>query len=186
MGDGAEVCLECLDRPAPQKGTVAWGEYDGVLRLAILALKYHGHDQVGALLGSKLAARISVEPWAERLTAVTAIPSHPIHRIRRGFSAADLIARSVAASLDRPYRPALRRRALRRQTGRSRAERKHLPTNVFSANAPWARGHHILVVDDVITTGTTVRHAARSLYSVGAAGVYAAASAMTPDPRRGS
>lgn len=180
------MCLSCLDRPAPQSGTVAWGEYDGVLRQAILALKYHGHDQVGRLLGAKLAAAVSLQPWAERLTAVTSVPSHPLHRIRRGFSAADLIGRFVAKALDRPYRPALRRRALRRQTGRTRSERQRLPTNVFAAKARWVRGQHILVVDDVITTGTTVSRAARSLYSVGAERVYAAAAAMTPDPRRAS
>lgn len=184
VDDPAEPCLACVAEPVPQRGTVVWGEYDGTLRDAVLTLKHGGHDQVAGLLGTRLAARISLEPWAESITLVTAVPSHPLHRLRRGFNAAEVLARSVACAIDRPYRETLRRHGLGRQASRSRSQRKRLQPHRFSARKPAAVDEQtVLLIDDVITTGTTVRRAVQALLKGGASAVYAGAPALTPDPR---
>jgi predicted amidophosphoribosyltransferase len=175
-------CLACEADPPPQTATVTWSAYEGPVRSAVLALKHGAHDEMARLLGPKLAALVAAEEWWERIDAVTFVPSHAVRRIRRGPSAAHEIARVVALSLERPYRPLLRRRGLGRQAGRSRADRLRLGATAFRAIRRPPEG--ILLVDDVVTTGTTLRHAARALLSAGAHDVFCAVVARTPDPRR--
>jgi predicted amidophosphoribosyltransferase len=97
--------------------------------------------------------------------------------------AAELIASSVARRLDRPVQPVLRRHGLERQTGKTRTRRQQLDRRSFSATTR-SLGRHVLLVDDVTTTGTTIRLAAEALLRAGAEAVYGAVLAHTPDPRR--
>ncbi|MEN8165826.1 MAG: ComF family protein, partial [Acidobacteriota bacterium] len=185
IDDPADPCVACVADPTPQRGTVVWGEYDGTLRDAVLTLKHRGHDEVGTVLASRLAARLSLEPWIEEITVVTAVPSHPLHRLRRGFNGAEILARSLACAIDRPFRVTLRRHGLSRQASRSRSERKRLQARRFSVPRPAAiQEQTVLLIDDVITTGTTLRRAVQALLNGGASEVYAGALGFTPDPRR--
>ncbi len=159
-----------------------WGEHDGVLRTAILALKHRSRDELAQPLGDRLATLVASQPWAETIDAVCGIPSHLLRGVRRPWSAAELMARTVARDLDRPLLRPLRRHGWRRQTGRSRADRLAMPVGVFTAT-PAARGRHLLLVDDVTTTGTTVRRAATALLQAGAEEVCCAITAHSPDPR---
>jgi len=129
----ADHCLACQDAPPAQSATVAWGEYDGALRSAVLGLKAGGRDELGRPLGSRLAARIAVESWATDIDLVGPIPSHPLRRLRRGWPAASVLAEVIGRELAVPVRKLLRRRGLARQTGRSRAERARLPRRTFRA-----------------------------------------------------
>lgn len=181
---GGEACLACTAEPPPQQGTVVWGEYEGVLRTAILALKHHGHDELAEPLAERLAARVRLAPWAEEVALVVPVPSHPLHRLRRGWTAAQLLADEVARRCHVPAVKGLRRRGLGRQAGRSRAQRLALPPDTFSACADLA-GAHVLVVDDVTTTGATLSRVARALLAAGAGAVFCAAVAFAPQGRIG-
>ena len=118
--DSTDECLRCLQDPPPQRATVVWGEHDGVLRTAILALKHGGRDDLAAPLGRRLAARVSTDPWASAIDTVVAVPSHPWRRLQKPWAASDLIAAATAHRLEQEIVPLLRRRGLGRQTGRSR------------------------------------------------------------------
>lgn len=176
-------CLECVRRPPPQHATVIWGEYDGVLRTAILALKHHGRDELSAILGGLLAARLCLEDWSATIDRVVHVPSHRLRLLRRGRSAAHALAVVVADELSCPHRAALRRRGFARQVKRSRAQRLALDRRAFAVASPVA-GLRLLLVDDVVTTGATLRRASEALLAAGAHEVIAAALARTPDPRR--
>jgi predicted amidophosphoribosyltransferase len=176
-------CLSCHASPPPQLHTVVWGEYDGPLRSALLALKGGGHDELAVVLGRRLAFRLATTDWVDDIEIVTAVPSHPIRRLRIGWPAAGCIARIVAADLNRPFRWLLRRHGVDRQTGRSRGRRMALPHRALSSTGR-AAGKRVLVVDDVMTTGTTLARSAAALLRAGADAVYCAAMAATPDARR--
>jgi ComF family protein len=178
-----DPCLACVASPPPQNGTVLWGEYDGVLRHAILALKHQGHDELARPLGRRLAARIGLAPWFGEITVLTTVPSHGLRRLRRGYSAAGLLGATVAQAIDRPLIRALRRHGRGRQAGRTRARRMQLPRGCFSARHEMT-GQRVLVVDDVCTTGTTLRRAADTLLGAGAEAVYCATMAHAIDSRR--
>lgn len=179
-----EPCLGCATEPPPQQGTVIWGEYEGVLRNAILALKHRGHDELAGPLAERLAARVRLAPWAGEVGLVVPVPSHPFHRLRRGWTAAQLLARDVARRCGVPEVRALERRGLGRQAGRSRAQRLALAPNTFAARVDLA-GSCVLVVDDVTTTGATLSRVARALLDAGAGVVFCAAVAFAPQGRMG-
>jgi ComF family protein len=181
--DTNEPCLSCLDASPPQTATVAWGEYDGVLRTAILALKHGGRDDLAAPLGERLAASIAAESWVSLIDCIVPIPSHRWRRLNKPWAASELLADVVSKKLERPVERLLRRHGLGRQSGRSRARRLVLPAGSFSAKTN-AKGRNLLVIDDVMTTGTTLRRAAKVLCSAGAEAVYCGVCAHAPDPRR--
>lgn len=178
-----EPCLGCVASPPPQTATLLWGCYDGVLRRAILALKHGGHDELARPLGRRLSATLGLAPFHDAITLVAAVPSHGLRRLRRGVSAADLLAKEVSQNLRLRRAGVLRRHGLNRQAGRTRAQRLMLARGSFSARGR-LHGHHVLLVDDVCTTGTTLRRAAETLLSAGAESVFSAAMAHAPDPRR--
>lgn len=181
--DGTEECLHCIGNPPPQRATVIWGEHDGVLRTVVVSLKHQSRDDFALPLGVRLVAAISTRPWARSLDVVCSVPSHAVRRTRRPWAASEMLATVVARRLGLPSQRLLKRHGMRRQSGRSRADRLKLPRGSFSA-ATRTRGLCVLLIDDVTTTGTTIRRAAEALTRAGAKHVYCAIAAHAPDPRR--
>jgi predicted amidophosphoribosyltransferase len=181
--DDCELCPLCLRAKPPQSATVIWGEHDGASRSAVVALKHGGRDDLAPPLGSRLAAAVAIAPWASEIDLVCHVPTHPWRRLKRPWEASALLAYEVALRLGKPRSALLRRRGLRRQTGRTRAQRLALDRHSFKASRR-ASGRNLLLVDDVTTTGTTLRRAAEAFLRVGAATVYCAVFAEAPDPRR--
>jgi predicted amidophosphoribosyltransferase len=182
---GPVLCRTCrfaLAAPAalPRSGDViAALPFAGRPRDVILGFKYGnrrqlGHHIAGLLVNRLLAA--GVLPCD--VDVVTWAPTSRKRRRRRGFDQAELVAQRVAAQLGVPCRRLLERDGDGTpQTGRDRAARLHGP--VFRAS-PRAAGERILVVDDVVTTGATLRSASDALRRAGALGVVRAALATTP------
>ena len=183
VDDPSDACLGCLRSAPPQSATVVWGEHDGVLRTAVLSLKHHRRDDLAQPLGSRLAAALAPASWAPSIDVICGVPSHPLRRFRRPWAAADLLASSVGRRLDKPVVTLLRRHGLHRQAGNSRVRRLELPRRSFSAFRR-ARGLTILLIDDVTTTGSTIRRASEALLDAGAETVYCAVLAHAPDSRR--
>ena len=145
----------------------------------IVELKYHNRRAHAAALGRLLAEAIRTDTTVdlEQFDFVTWAPTSSAHRRRRGFDQAELIARHVGPHLDIPVRALLRRRGSIAQTGRSRRDRLSGP--VFVAHRA-ACGARVLVIDDVTTTGATLRAARRAFRSVGAELTVCWAVAATP------
>jgi len=180
-------------RAIPGEAPIVALPYTGRARQVLLGFKYHNRRQVAGHLAGLLVNRLvaaGVRPvsaagpiGAGQVDIVTWAPTSARRRRARGFDQSELIARRVAAQLGLPCRRLLERNGdATPQTGRARVHRLHTPE--FSTR-PGLTGRRVLVIDDVVTTGATLRGAAAALRSAGAAQVVVAAVAMTPSGTAG-
>jgi predicted amidophosphoribosyltransferase len=164
-----------LALPPAVPGIAALFAYTGAGRDLVAGLKYRNGRAVLGWLGVALARL--VPPGATEV--VTWAPTHPERRRARGYDQAALLARAVAQQLAVPCSRLLRRTdRAGPQTGRPRAGRLAGPAFVATRAVPRA----VLLVDDVVTTGATLRGAAQALEAAGARQVVLVAAAATPRP----
>jgi predicted amidophosphoribosyltransferase len=180
------VCGDCLRRvlpplPAPPPpGIDRWVApfaYDGVVRELVARAKYHGRH---AALGW-LAARMG-DAWLAAGAPVpdmlTWVPAARARRRARGLDHARVLGRSVATRLGVPSIPVLVRRDRDPQAQRPLADRRRGP--VVSPRR--SVSGTVLLVDDVATTGATLRVCADALRRAGAGSVVALTAARTAPP----
>ena len=163
---------------------VAYGGYHGELRSLVHLLKYEGMQPVagrlGALLADSLEAFCGVRGRATQMLVIP-VPMHPIKQRQRGFNHAELLARAAIAEMRRRHpqwvlhleTSLLKRvRVTVSQAGLTTHQRRQNLRGAFFAPRP-ARlaGRHVLLIDDIYTTGATARACSRVLRNAGAASV---------------
>jgi len=182
MGDGR--CVGCRDHEPVFDRALSFSGYEGALRGLIHLLKYENVTPSARFLGQYVAAAIS-ELLAGRGDTVPLLVSVPLHKGRkqtRGFNQAELIARSAAKHLDGRVEIApdvlVRHRETISQVGLSREERIENMRDAFRVvDRKRVAGRTVILVDDVMTTGTTLSECARVLKQAGAERVWAATAA---------
>lgn len=145
----------------------SFGEYDGTLRRLIHLFKYSGFKPLAAPFGRLL---LTVLPREQRFDMVVPMPLHWRRAWDRGFNQAELLARLVSKRIGAPMVNALRRtHATRIQAGLTNSQRRENVAGVFAARTGKpVLGMHVLLIDDVLTTGATVSAAALELKRAGA------------------
>lgn len=167
------VCIGCLGDPLPLDWCDAWGEYAGPLERLVQALKFERHDFLDDALAALLEETVR-ERGEDAFDAVAGVPMHRAKLRRRGYNQAELLARRLS------YRLGARCDMTLLSRHRERATQSTLPKRARAANVRGAfaassrvKGKSILVVDDVCTTGETLRACASALRAAGAARVCA-------------
>jgi ComF family protein len=164
----AFTCIACQTRSAPVEWMEGWGEYRSPLSEVIHAFKFGRHDFLAAPL-----ARLLHEVFRDRgdfdFNVVVPVPMHQSKLRRRGYNQARLLARHFAGLASIPMRPALLKKSEERQN-QSSLDKRERAANVKGAFAASrrCRGLSVLLVDDICTTGETLRACGAALEAAGA------------------
>jgi ComF family protein len=181
-------CGLCRRIASPFVRAVAYGSYDGNLREMLHLLKYDRVRSAAPVLAGMLAEAIRrLGPEVtDRPLLVIPVPLFAGKRRERGFNQAQTLAeiavRSFGPNSRMELRPTLLRRvrATQSQIGLTRHQRRENLRGAFAVAEPEeVRGREVLLVDDVMTTGTTAAECARVLHRAGALAVWAATVART-------
>jgi competence protein ComFC len=182
LGCGREdhlLCAACYYRlPTAPSVNVAgidhiWPgvSYQKLARSVIHALKFERAIAAAADVATHMAATLPVQgDWT-----VTHIPTAPSRIRQRGYDQSQRIARLLAARIGAPYAPLLARTTAVRQVGASRALRHLQMRGAFrTLDGKRPPTQHVLLIDDVLTTGSTMQSAAETLRTAGVKHVSAA------------
>jgi ComF family protein len=142
-----------------------------VLQRLIHRFKYHQRKDIALHLGRQLGGMLRQSAWLYEISCIVPVPLYAVKERRRGYNQAALLAEGIADVTQKP----LAAHAMRRnsptgsQTSRGRASRWENVAQAFSVQHSEAlRGQHVLLVDDVITTGATAEACSRALLGVSA------------------
>ena len=167
-------CARCRTEGFQFDRAFALARYEGPLREAVLRMKRSSEEPLMIAMGRLLAHRFSDELQPLQPDVVVPVPMHWTRRLVRGTNGPEIMGAVLARQLQTIFGPrSLRRnRRTRKLAELTRQERKRTLRDAFSV----ARGcdfkdAHVLLVDDVLTTGTTCDTAARALMKAGAADV---------------
>lgn len=182
---GSELCRACRLAPPPFEKAVAYAFYQDSMRGAIHALKYDRMHSAARRMGAMLAqaiAKLRAEAPVEML--VIPVPLHRRRYAERGFNQARLLGTHALRTLGKSdpewklmLAPAalMRLRPTEAQAGLTPRQRRLNVRAAFQvSDAGAVRDRHILLIDDILTTGATARAAAKALKNAGAATVWVA------------
>ena len=167
-------CQTCAESVRPFDGIRAPYRYAGVIRQAILALKYGGIRAGSTQLGDLLGAYLVENPL--RADVLMAVPMHSQRQRERGYNQADLLARRVARACGMEYHETALVRTVQSDPQASLSNAAERAINVAGSvsldrNVD-VSGAMVIVVDDVATTGSTLGACAVALKNAGAASVW--------------
>lgn len=138
---------------------------------AIYAIKYGGRTELAAHLGMLMAGHIDMVDLNET-AIIAAVPIHRARERERGYNQASLLAAGLAATRQLPLldeRVIIRQRYTPTQTSLDQQHRSSNVQGAFAVRIPeHVRGRHIVLVDDVLTTGATINACALALVEAGA------------------
>lgn len=140
------------------------------LQQLVHQFKYHQRKDIAGWLGTQAGYIIRSGPLATAVDCLVPVPLFPRKEKERGYNQAALLAEAIGAVIDKPVLP----HALKRvqytgtQTRKSRTSRWENVRAVFKADPALLTGRHVLLIDDVITTGATTEAAGQALLEAGA------------------
>lgn len=172
-GDNRWACGRCVQKPPPWQALIFAGDYISPYRQLITRFKYQQVPELAPALARLLLLRwlqAHREQHLNKPDVILAVPLQNQRCWRRGYNQSDLLARPLAHWLRCDYRPAaLRRvRATAPQRQLTARQRRRNLRAAFRCDENVA-GKHIALLDDVVTTGSTVREIATLLKAQGIA-----------------
>ncbi len=141
----------------------------GKVQHLIHRLKYHGDKEVGVLAGNILGSHLRKSERFNTIDAIVPVPLHVKKLRARGFNQSDFFGLGLSESMKAPFYPhyLIRNKATSTQTRKSRFARFENVDRVFEVNPKaMVSASHFLLIDDVITTGSTLTSCAEALLEI--------------------
>ena len=194
-GPGEETasgCASCRGKTSILDGVITLGPFEGVLADGIRALKYQGRWELAEVLGGHLA-RATESYFQSKLPpermVVVPMPMPIWRKLERGVDHARLVARSFGSRYGAKVIQPLRKAPCLPQASLSRTDREKARLSDFrlvrrgisgfGGKLPNLKGKTVILVDDVLTTGRSMRAAGSTLRRLGPASIHAAALAVS-------
>lgn len=172
-----DLCGACLSSPPLWRQLYCVGDYTPPLSHYVQQLKFQRQLHQADVLAQMLAAKLSPE-----VEVITFVPLHWQRQFWRGFNQSEWIARALAQRLGVPCQAMFKRiRATQPQLGMSRQARQKNLHNAFKLHGT-CHNSAIAIVDDVVTTGSTVQQLCKLLLDAGAKSVDIYCICRTPEP----
>lgn len=148
----------------PLNSVFSLAQYEGIIKKMILSLKYQHVKEVGKILARISYYGVSLPP----VDLITAVPLHPARQRERGYNQAEVIAKELSLLTGLPYQPLMKRVKNTRKLASlaHEAERKQQLKAAFTCLLPEI-SQRVLVIDDVFTSGSTLKACAAVLKQAG-------------------
>jgi len=175
-------CSRCRDTKFHFERVFRLGGCDGLRRDVVLRMKHGAGETLADAAGQVMAERLAAQLKGLCPQVVIPVPLHWRRRLERGYNQSDMLASSLARRLEVPCRPSWLRRIRNtpQQTQQTPAGRRDNVRGAFRAGRRGRlRAKTVVLVDDVLTTGSTCSEAARSLCHAGAEHVIVAVLAKS-------
>jgi ComF family protein len=170
-------CPDCVGQNKPQHVWI-FAEYSGLAKSLVHTLKFDCTRLAAIEMAELMDGCL---PYFANPPLVGYVPTAPARHRARGFDHAQLVAKELARLRGWHYTTFLARRKHNRQLGADREQRKRQLKDTFRiVNHSLVKNRHILLVDDVVTTGATLEVCTKELKKAGAAQIDAAVFARTP------
>jgi ComF family protein len=143
--------------------------YNEMTRRFLLSIKYFNAPKVGEFLGETMALRLQPDRFFSGMDLVIPLPLSKVRARERGYNQSECIARGLSRTLGLPMdtRSVVRLRNNPTQTRLSRQQRRANVQDIFAVTHPERlQGKHLLLIDDVLTTGATLTSCATTLAQV--------------------
>jgi ComF family protein len=167
-------CEQCRTDPLPLKRIAAVFDYEGPAASLVRNLKYGGQPYIAKGCGAYLAYQFVNLGWPIPDTIIP-MPMPRLRKLDRGYNQSALLAEALGEFLDRPVLDILHRRSTGfSQAGLNIAQRKALNSSAFTIkkNHPRLHDKTVLLIDDVMTTGSSLRCCAETLAGLYPADIY--------------
>ena len=175
----------CMEQADHLDRVYALWAYDGRIPDGIAAFKFHGKAHLSRWFAQRLTEELGDLLRKEACDIVVAIPMHPKKLRRRGYNQAQLLAEDIATALALPFHGCLHKiKNSKTQHELKGKERRNAQKGSYACDP--LHGEKVLLVDDICTTGETMKECARMLKEAGASQVIglAIAKTLTYDPEK--
>lgn len=156
----------------PVSNTISYLKFSkkGKVQKLLHELKYRNKPEVGKFLGQLYGTDLKAIKFEKNIDLIIGVPLHPTKLIQRGYNQADCIAEGLSVALDIPFDTAVVKRITHTssQTKKSRFERFQNVKNIFDViDVEKIKDKRIAIIDDVLTTGSTIESLAATLLNEG-------------------
>lgn len=139
------------------------------IRMAVHHLKYKNKPDIGLMIGREFGRKLQTSAYFKNIEGIVPVPLHPKKERLRGYNQSTVFAQGISEAMEKPLfgKVLVRRAFTNTQTKKKRMERFENVDEVFEVRKPEAiAGKHLLLVDDVLTTGATLEVCGQALLNV--------------------